>query len=292
MDINNSDRVHLTECPRDAQQGLPYTIPPEKRAAYINELMQVGFEVIDFGSFVSPKAVPQMAASEKVLEHINKEGSATQLLAIIGNARGATEAAAQQKIDILGFPYSISNTFLERNIHSDASRVLHVLNEITDISKGAGKKIRVYISMAFGNPYGDAWSEFMVQDAVYLLANKGVQTITLSDTTGLGTPEIIYKLFKTLIPRFPGIELGLHLHTLPGEAIEKIDAAWMAGCRSFDGVINGLGGCPLTGYELLGNVNTLTLLQYFRNKNIPTGLDEIRIEQIAAAYPDFNLLRS
>jgi len=292
MDINNSDRVHLTECPRDAQQGLPYTIPPEKRAAYINELMQVGFEVIDFGSFVSPKAVPQMAASEKVLEHINKEGSATQLLAIIGNARGATEAAAQQKIDILGFPYSISNTFLERNIHSDASRVLHVLNEITDISKGAGKKIRVYISMAFGNPYGDAWSEFMVQDAVYLLANKGVQTITLSDTTGLGTPEIIYKLFKTLIPRFPGIELGLHLHTLPEEAIEKIDAAWMAGCRSFDGVINGLGGCPLTGYELLGNVNTLTLLQYFRNKNIPTGLDEIRIEQIAAAYPDFNLLRS
>lgn len=290
--MNQSDPIRLTECPRDAQQGLSYNIPPEKRAAYINELMPLGFEVIDFGSFVSPKAVPQMAESARVLEGIHKEGSATKLLAIIGNERGATEAAAQEKVDILGFPYSISNTFLKRNIRSDSSRVLHVLNEIADISQDAGKQLRVYISMAFGNPYGDAWSEFMVQDAVYLLAGKGVQTITLSDTTGLGTPEIIYKLFKTLIPRFPAIELGLHLHTLPEEAITKIDAAWKAGCRSFDGVINGLGGCPLTGYELLGNVNTHSLLQYCRNKNIPTGLNETRIEQIAATYPDFNLLRS
>ncbi|MBZ4188098.1 hydroxymethylglutaryl-CoA lyase [Niabella beijingensis] len=290
--MSNSDRIHLTECPRDAQQGLPYTIPPEKRAAYINRLMQVGFDIIDFGSFVSPKAVPQMAESAKVLEGITKEGSATRLLAIIGNARGATEAAAQQKVDILGFPYSISDTFLERNIHSDSSRVLHALNEIADISQGAGKELRVYISMAFGNPYGDEWSEFIIQDAVYLLAGKGVQTITLSDTTGLGTPDMIYKLFQTLIPRFPGIELGLHLHTVPEAAYDKIDAAWKAGCRSFDGVLNGLGGCPLTGYELLGNVNTLTLLQYFRDNNIATGLDEARIRQTAAAYPDFIGLKS
>lgn len=287
-----NNELKITECPRDAQQGLPYTIPPEKRAVYINELMQAGFAVIDFGSFVSPKAVPQMADSAKVLEGINKEGSATKLLAIIGNARGATEAADQQKVDVLGFPYSISNTFLERNIHSDASRVLHVLDEIATISQGNGKALRVYISMAFGNPYGDEWSEFMVQDAVYLLAGKGVQTITLSDTTGLGTPQVIYNLFKTLIPRFPHVELGLHLHTLPEQAMEKIDAAWKAGCRSFDSVINGLGGCPLTGYELLGNVNTLTLLQYCRRHNIATGLNENRIEQIAAAYPDFNRLKS
>ncbi|SDE05438.1 beta/alpha barrel domain-containing protein [Niabella drilacis] len=284
--------LKITECPRDAQQGLPYIIPPEKRAAYINELMQVGFEVIDFGSFVSPKAVPQMADSAKVLEGINKEGSATRLLAIIGNERGATEAAAQPKVDILGFPYSISNTFLERNIHSDSSKALHVLDAITGIARDTGKQLRVYISMAFGNPYGDEWSAFIVQDAVYLLAGKGVQTITLSDTTGLGTPEIIYKLFKTLIPRFPGVELGLHLHTLPGQAMEKIDAAWKAGCRSFDGVINGLGGCPLTGYELLGNVNTLSLLQYCRDHKIASGLDEARIRKIAAAYPGFNLLKS
>ncbi|MGJ7033185.1 hydroxymethylglutaryl-CoA lyase [Niabella hirudinis] len=287
-----NNELKITECPRDAQQGLPYTIPPEKRAAYINELMQAGFEVIDFGSFVSPKAVPQMTESAKVLAGINKEGSATRLLAIIGNARGAAEAAAQQKVDILGFPYSISNTFLERNIHSDSSKVLHTLDEIADISQGAGKQLRVYISMAFGNPYGDEWSEFIVQDAVYLLAGKGVQTITLSDTTGLGTPEVIYRLFKTLAPRFPGVELGLHLHTRPEEAGAKIDAAWKAGCRSFDGVINGLGGCPLTGYELLGNVNTLALLQYCRDQNITTGLDEPRIEQIAVTYPDFNLLKS
>ncbi|WP_300597171.1 hydroxymethylglutaryl-CoA lyase [Niabella sp.] len=287
-----NNELKITECPRDAQQGLPYTIPPEKRAAYINELIQVGFEVIDFGSFVSPKAVPQMAESAKVLEKINKEGSATKLLAIIGNARGAMEAAAQQKVDILGFPYSISNTFLERNIHSDSSKVLHALSEIADISQSTGKALRVYISMAFGNPYGDEWSEFILQDAVYLLAGKGVQTITLSDTTGLGTPEIIYKLFKTLIPRFPNIELGLHLHTLPEQALEKIDAAWKAGCRSFDGVINGFGGCPLTGYELLGNVNTLSLLQYCSNNHIITGLNEGLIEKIAAAYPDFNGLKS
>ncbi|WP_018630137.1 hydroxymethylglutaryl-CoA lyase [Niabella aurantiaca] len=287
-----NNELKITECPRDAQQGLSYTISPEKRAAYINELMQAGFDVIDFGSFVSPKAVPQMAESAKVLEGVHKEGSATKLLAIIGNERGAAEAAAQQKVDILGFPYSISNTFLERNIHSDSSKVLHVLNEIADISQGSGKSLRVYISMAFGNPYGDEWSQFMIQDAVYLLANKGVQTITLSDTTGLGTPEVIYQIFKPLIPRFPGVELGLHLHTLPEEAPAKIDAAWKAGCRSFDGVINGLGGCPLTGYELLGNVNTLTLLQYFRNNHIATGLDESRILQIAAAYPDFNPLKS
>ncbi|MCD2425898.1 hydroxymethylglutaryl-CoA lyase [Niabella pedocola] len=287
-----NNELKITECPRDAQQGLSYTIPPEKRAAYINALMHAGFAVIDFGSFVSPKAVPQMANSAKVLEGINKEGSATKLLAIIGNARGATEAAAQQKVDVLGFPYSISNTFLERNIHSDASRVLHVLDEIAAISQGNGKALRVYISMAFGNPYGDEWSEFMVQDAVYLLAGKGVQTITLSDTTGLGTSQVIYNLFKTLIPRFPHVELGLHLHTLPEQAMEKIDAAWKAGCRSFDGVINGLGGCPLTGYELLGNVNTLTLLHYCRRHNIATGLNENRIEQIAAAYPDFNRLKS
>ncbi|MCF3111687.1 hydroxymethylglutaryl-CoA lyase [Niabella sp. CC-SYL272] len=290
--MNNLDRIRLTECPRDAQQGLPYTIPPEKRAAYINELMQVGFEVIDFGSFVSPKAVPQMAESAKVLEGIHKEGSPTKLLAIIGNPRGATEAAAQQKVDVLGFPYSISNTFLERNIHSDSSKVLHALHEIADISQSNGKELRVYISMAFGNPYGDEWSEFIVQDAVYLLAGKGVQTITLSDTTGLGTREVIYKLFKTLIPRFPEVELGLHLHTQPQEAIGKIDAAWQAGCRSFDGVINGFGGCPLTGYELLGNLNTLTLLQYCRDKNIATGLNENRMEQIVAAYPNFDGLRS
>ncbi|AHF15417.1 beta/alpha barrel domain-containing protein [Niabella soli] len=284
--------LKITECPRDAQQGLPYSIPPQQRAAYINRLLQAGFDVIDFGSFVSPKAVPQMAEPDKVLTLIDKENTNTKLLAIVGNARGAAEAANQDKVDIIGFPYSISNTFLQKNIHSDASAVLHTLNEITDIASRSGKALRVYISMAFGNPYGDEWSEFILQDAAYLLANKGVQTITLSDTTGLGSPESIYKIFTTLLPRFPKVELGLHLHTLPQEAYAKIDAAWKAGCRSFDGVINGFGGCPLTGYELLGNVNTLELLRYCREQNIPTGLDVKRVQQIATDYPDFALLRS
>lgn len=290
--MNTQHTIHLTECPRDAQQGLPYIIPPEQRAAYINRLMQVGFDVIDYGSFVSPKAVPQMAASDKVLALIDKERSDTKLLAIVGNARGAAEAASQDKVDIIGFPYSISNTFLQKNIHSDASAVLHTLNEIADIASRSRKELRVYISMAFGNPYGDEWSEFILQDAVHLLANKGVHTITLSDTTGSGSPEIIYKIFVTLLPRFPKIELGLHLHTQPQDAYAKIDAAWKAGCRSFDGVINGFGGCPLTGYELLGNVNTLELLRYCQEQNIATGLSTEGIQQIATDYPDFTLLRS
>jgi len=250
----------------------------------------VGFDVIDFGSFVSPKAVPQMADSAKVLELINKEESATRLLAIVGNARGAADAAAQKKVDIIGFPFSISNTFLERNIHSGTSAVLHTLNEIASIAEQAGKSLRVYISMAFGNPYGDEWSYFILQDAVYLLANKGVQTITLSDTTGLGNPEIIHKAFTTLAPRFPDVELGLHLHTQPADALAKVDAAWKAGCRSFDSVINGFGGCPLTGYELLGNLNTLTLLDYMNKNKIPHHVQQEKIMEIAKEYPDFKLL--
>lgn len=283
-----NNELYITECPRDGQQGLPYTIPPQKRAEYINALMPLGFDIIDFGSFVSPKAVPQMADSGRVLDLVNKTNSATKLLAIVGNGRGALEAAVHNKVDILGFPYSISNTFLERNINSTSAAVLHTVDEITDIAEQHNKQVRIYISMAFGNPYGDEWSPFVLQDAVYLLANKGIKTITLSDTTGLGTPESIYQLFSTMLPRFPKVELGIHLHSQPQDAAAKIEAAWKAGCRHFDGVINGLGGCPLTGYELTGNINTLEILRYCNKHNIATDIDANKVAVIAEQYGNFS----
>lgn len=285
-----SNELFITECPRDAQQGLPYTISPEKRAAYINRLMPLGFDTIDFGSFVSPKAVPQMAESGRVLDLVDKTNAATKLLAIVGNARGASEAVAHSKIDTIGFPYSISNSFLERNINSSSSAVLHTLGEIASIAEQGNKKLRVYISMAFGNPYGDEWSPFILRDAVYILANKGADTITLSDTTGLGTPDMIYKLYSSLKPAFPQVQLGIHLHTRPEEANAKIDAAWKAGCQHFDGVINGFGGCPMTGYELLGNLNTLSILNYIRKNNIPSSLNLNGIEELAKDVPEFTSL--
>lgn len=286
----NNNAMHLTECPRDAQQGLSYTITPEKRAQYINELMQVGFDVIDFGSFVSPKAVPQMADSAKVLELIDKNNSATKLLAIVGNARGGMEAAGQEKVDILGFPYSISNTFLEKNINSNLEKVLQTTKELGTITKDYNKSLRVYISMAFGNPYGDDWSETIVMDSVKELVDAGVHTITLSDTTGLGTPESIHSIMRLLFPAFPTTEFGLHLHTKPNDWKAKIEAGWDAGCRHFDGVINGFGGCPMTGYELLGNVNTLNLLTFIKEKEINSSVNMERILDIATQYPDFKVL--
>lgn len=282
--------VKLTECPRDGQQGLPYIIPPEKRAAYINELMQLGFDAIDFGSFVSPKAVPQMAESDRVLELINKENSTTKLLAIVGNARGGLEAASHQKVDILGFPYSISNTFLEKNIHSNLEKVLTTVKELSVISKDNNKKLRVYISMAFGNPYGDNWNKEIVSEAVETLVNSGVHTITLSDTVGLGDAASIGSITDTLIKNFPKTEFGLHLHTHTHDWKEKIAAGWEAGCTNFDGVINGLGGCPMTGFELLGNVNTLNLLHWFQEQNIETGINLKQVQKISTKYRDFSLI--
>ncbi len=290
MEKKLDNTIFLTECPRDAQQGLSYVISPEKRAQYINDLMQVGFDVIDFGSFVSTKAVPQMANSAKVLELINKENSNTKLLAIVGNARGGTEAAKQEKVDILGFPYSISNTFLEKNINSNLDKVLQTTKELGTIASDYNKSLRVYISMAFGNPYGDEWSENIVADAVAELVTAGVHTITLSDTTGLGTPENIQSIIQTLLPKFSQTEFGLHLHTKANDWKEKIEAGWNAGCRHFDGVINGFGGCPMTGYELLGNVNTLNLLSFIKENNIESSVDFGNVLDISSRYPDFKVL--
>ncbi len=286
------EAIHITECPRDGQQGLPYTIPPEKRAFYINSLMKAGFDIIDFGSFVSPKAVPQMAESARVLSLIDKSGSSTKLLAIVGNLRGAEEAAAEEKLDIIGFPYSISDTFLQKNIHSSINAVFQTTLEIKKAADAGEKALRVYISMAFGNPYGDPWSEQILNDHIQQLVSNGIRIITLSDTIGLGTASLISRLFEKFLPLYPGIELGIHLHTQPEQAYGKIEAAWNAGCRHFDGVLNGIGGCPLTGYELLGNVNTLEILRFCKEKGIPTALQEEWALDTATSYSDFRHLLS
>lgn len=285
-----SGEVNITECPRDGQQSLPYIILPEKRAAYINELLQVGFDVIDFGSFVSPKAIPQMADTDKVLSLVDKTGSRSKLLAIVGNLRGVQEAAAQEKVDIIGFPYSISDTFLKRNINSSIDAVFQTTMEIKKAANTGGKQLRVYISMAFGNPYGDEWSEEIVKDHVQKLVDNGITAINLSDTVGMGTPQLIESLYEQLLPQYPGIELGIHLHTKPEDAYMKLNAAWQAGCRHFDGVLNGIGGCPMTGYELQGNVNTLEILRFCKDHHIKHGLDEEKIKEIAEHYHDFSAI--
>ncbi|MFT4093756.1 MAG: hydroxymethylglutaryl-CoA lyase [Niabella sp.] len=287
-----SHELKITESPRDAQQGLPFTIPAEIRALYINELMQAGFDVLDFGSFVSPKSVPQMADTGKVLELIDKKQSDTQLLAVVGNERGANEAAAHEKLDIIGFPYSISNTFLQKNINSNTEKADGTTIAIGKICAGSQKQFRVFVSMAFGNPYGDAWNENIISDCVKKLSDNGIQIITLSDTVGLGTASSVSKIFEKLLPVYPGIEIGLHLHTERKNWKEKIDAAWKAGCRSYDGVINGIGGCPMTGYELMGNINTLDLLSYFKEENITHRLHETLIKEIALKYGTFKNIRS
>ncbi len=284
----NHEKIKITESPRDAQQGLPFTIRVEKRAAYINELMLAGFDVIDFGSFVSPKAVPQMAYSNEVLELIDKSKSDTQLLAIVGNTRGADEACASAKLDIVGFPYSISDTFLQKNINSSIEKIDETAYSIGKICNDHNKAFRVFVSMAFGNPYGDDWNIALVSDCVKKLASSGVQTITLSDTIGLATATSIHEIFETIMPLYPDIEIGLHIHTHHHNWWEKINAAWKAGCRSYDGVINGIGGCPMTGYELLGNLNTLDLLSYFKEENIGHHLNELLIKDIAFRYGTFN----
>ena len=265
--MKDNETIKLTESPRDAQQGLPYVISPEKRAAYINALMKVGFDVIDFGSFVSPKAIPQMADAGIVLSMVDKSISKTKLMAIVGNLRGGTEAAAQPKLDIIGFPYSTSETFLMRNIHADKSKADEIIDGLQTICNDNGKELRVFLSLAFGNPYNDPWNIDILSEHIGTLVRKGITTVTLADTIGIATAPLIGEVYSALLQRFPDMEFGLHLHTRPGEWYAKLSAAWNAGCRWYEGVISGVGGCPMTGYDLVGNLDTLSLVSFLQEKN-------------------------
>jgi len=255
-------------------QGIHEFIPTEKKVAYINSLLKAGFDTIDFGSFVSPKAIPQLRDTAQVLEQLDLSSTTSKLLAIIANVRGAQDAVEFEEISYLGFPFSISETFQQRNTNSSIAESLTRVEEIQDLCVRNRKELVVYISMAFGNPYDDEWSSDIAILWTKRLAKMGIKIIALSDTIGVSNPENISFLFSKLVPEFPGIEIGAHLHTTPDTWEEKINAAYTSGCRRFDSAIKGYGGCPMATDKLTGNMATENLLSFFRKKNIPTGIDE------------------
>ncbi len=258
--------VKLIECPRYAMQGIKDFIPTEKKVQYIQSLLRVGFDTIDFGSFVSPKAIPQMVDTAEVLSHLDLSKTQSKLLAIIANTRGANDASVHSEINYLGFPFSISENFQMRNTHKTIAQSVVTLQEILNIADKSGKEVVVYISMGFGNPYGDPWNVDIVGEWTARLAKMGVRILSLSDTIGSSDPDNIDYLFSNLIPEYPDIEFGAHLHTTPTTWFEKIDAAYKAGCRRFDGAIQGFGGCPMAKDDLTCNMPTEKMLSYFTQK--------------------------
>ncbi len=268
------EKVKIVESPRDAMQGLTRFIPTKDKVRYINALLQVGFDVIDFGSFVSPKAIPQLADTGEVVKKLDLSSTDTKLLAIIANSRGGADAASFDEISYLGFPFSISPTFLKRNINSTIDKSVQTVDELLEICVKKNKELVVYISMAFGNPYGDEWNPELVADWVQRLYDMGVRTIPLSDTVGISSKKNINTLFSILIPAFPDIEFGFHLHTTIRHWYKKVNAAFVNGCRAYDTVINGLGGCPMAENRMVGNLRTSNLLEYLEINNYPTKINE------------------
>jgi hydroxymethylglutaryl-CoA lyase len=270
----NLQPVKLIECPRDAMQGWKRLIPTEKKIEYIRSLLQVGFDTIDFGSFVSPKAIPQMADTRLVIEALDQTDSATQLLAIVANYRGAEEAVVFDRINFLGFPFSISETFQLRNTNSTIEQSLERVEEVQNLCIKTGKKLVVYISMGFGNPYGDPYSEELVFEWVNKLVAMDISTISLADTVGVASPVQVYDMTEYLVDSLPGTEIGVHLHAHPQNWKEKLDAAVKAGCKRFDGALKGIGGCPMADDELVGNMNMENMITYFEENNFPLSINK------------------
>jgi len=269
----NDQRVKIIECPRDAMQGWKTSIPTNKKIEYINSLLEVGFDTIDFGSFVSPKAIPQMVDTKEVIQGIKAQGTSTKLLAIVANVRGAEEGSAHDEIAYLGFPFSVSETFQQRNTNSSIIESLKRVEQIQNICTKSGKRLVIYISMGFGNPYGDAYSEEVVFDWVNKIVELDVKTISLADTVGLAKSDQVYSMTKYLIDQLPQIEIGVHLHSRPDNWKEKLDAAVNAGCKRFDGALKGFGGCPMANDDLVGNMQTEWMIDYFKEKGIMKDLN-------------------
>ena len=270
--------IKIIECPRDAMQGIKSFIPTARKVAYIQSLLRVGFDTIDFGSFVSAKAIPQMQDTAEVLSQLDLSKTNSKLLAIIANTQGAIAASAHKEIQYLGFPFSISENFQMRNTHKTIEESLVTLNEILEIADKNNKQVVAYLSMGFGNPYGDPWNVDVVSNWTENLANRGVKILSLSDTIGSSTPEVIQYLFSNLIPKYPNIEFGAHLHTTSEKWFEKVDAAYNAGCRRFDGAIQGFGGCPMAKDTLTGNMPTEKLLSFFTSQKEQTNTSPMSFE--------------
>ena len=268
----------LIECPRDAMQGIRKWIPTEAKIKYVQSLLTVGFDVLDVGSFVSTKAIPQMRDTADVLRNIDMTASKSELLVIVANLRGALEAAQFSSISYIGFPLSVSENFQMRNTHKTQQEALVLLDELLQVCASSGKKLVVYLSMGFGNPYGDPWSVSIVMNWVDLLVGKGVQIISLSDTVGTAKDADISQLFKASMMQYPEIEIGAHFHTQPQNAFKKISAAYDAGCIRFDGAIKGFGGCPMAADDLTGNLPTEKLLSFFNQQKIALNINPIQFE--------------
>jgi len=273
-----SYKVKIIECPRDAMQGIKTFIPTEAKVKYLQSLLGCGFDTIDIGSFVSPKAIPQMADTSEVLSRLDLSENKSKFSVIVANVRGAIDAVTYEQVDYLGFPFSISENFQMRNTHKTIAQSVETLQEILNIADAADKKVVTYISMGFGNPYGDPWNVDIVGEWTEKLAKMGARILSLSDTIGSSTPEIITYLFENLIPKYPDAEFGAHLHTTPTKWKEKVNAAYKSGCRRFDGAIQGFGGCPMAKDELTGNMPTEKLLSYFQTEKVETGVNWLDFE--------------
>lgn len=264
----------LVECPRDAMQGWPHFIPTDKKISYLNQLLKVGFDVLDFGSFVSPKAIPQMADTKEVLEGLDLNDTKTKLLAIIANTRGASDALLHEEIDFLGFPFSISETFQLRNTNKTIAQSLVEVEEIQSLCVKKNRRLVLYISMGFGNPYGDKYSADIAYDWFHKITALGIDIVAMSDTVGVADPKIIRSVFSKLSPEFPKIEIGAHFHSTTGTWEEKIQTAFDAGCTRFDSSMKGIGGCPMAKDELIGNIATENIVSWAQRNGMALHLNQ------------------
>lgn len=272
--MSSRQQIKLIECPRDAMQGWLHFIPTVKKINYLNELLKAGFDTLDFGSFVSPKAIPQMADTADVIKGLQIEGSKTKLLAIVANMRGAEEAVMHDAITYLGFPFSISPTFQLRNANSTMKESLSRVEAIQNLCIKNSKELVIYLSMGFGNPYGDEYNADILLQWAAKIASLDINIISLADTVGLAKPAEITFALNNLIPKYPSVEFGVHLHSTPADCLDKLKAARDAGCKRFDGALKGIGGCPMAQDDLVGNMPTEQMIHYFKTQNLSTGIDE------------------
>lgn len=271
--------IRLIECPRDAMQGWKHFIPTERKIEYLNSLLQIGFDTVDFGSFVSPKAIPQMADTKEVIRNLKVESSKSKLLAIVANTRGAEDAVAYNEISYLGFPFSISPTFQLRNTNSSLEESLVRVEEIQNLCLRNDKQLVIYLSMGFGNPYGDAYNDEILLKWADEMINREIKIISLADTVGVATPDQISFALNALIPKYPDTTIGVHLHSTPGNWKAKLEAAVNAGCKRFEGALKGIGGCPMAQDELVGNMNTELIISYLDDRNLIDGLNKEALQK-------------
>ncbi len=276
--------LKIIETPRDGFQGIDMFIPTAVKTKYINELFKAGFESVEVGSFVSPKAIPQMKDTAEVLAGLDLENTRSKVMVLAANLKGGQEAVKHDMVEQLYFPFALSETFQKRNINSSFEQSKQLVRELQNLSNDHGKELLVVISMGFGNPYGDPWSIEMLVDIAGYFFNEGFRILPIADVVGIGDPDLIYRVYEKLIPAFPDMEFGIHLHTTPSTYYDKVDAAYRAGVRRFDTVLGGIGGCPMTDRELLGNLNTLSLIEYCEKNGIEHGLDAGLLRDVAERY--------